>query len=444
MHNGSPVTESNQSAGGRLRTITVDQAIAGASNVLIAVLAARLLDVASFGFFGVVFLLYVLVQGVNRALVCDPLLVHPLEGQQRSGEVIGTSCVLGLALGVLTLLTGVAAQFWDHRLGGALLVMGLCLPLLVLQDLGRYMAFAVQRPAQALVLDVTWLVAQCAAVGVLLITDTRTLPWFVAAWAGAGAGAGLLLFAQWPVRSVRVGLAWLRYTWSFSWRYLVSYTSLQSAALGAASGVGAIAGTRALGALQGATLLVRPFATFQVAAVAASIGEITRSAGVHAQTRRLVALTSLVATTVAVLNAVVLLVLPASIGRAVLGDSWAATHPLLLPTGVQIVCLGVITGVRAGLLGMRRIAVVMRLDLLGTAAMVLATTGGAVVDGVKGALWGVALSQAILAALWWTLFWRATDHGAAPDPGRLSGLSPVTTPSPIPPATAPLPPAPTP
>ena len=40
------MSESKQSAGRRLSVITIDQAIAGASNVLSAVLAARVLGVA--------------------------------------------------------------------------------------------------------------------------------------------------------------------------------------------------------------------------------------------------------------------------------------------------------------------------------------------------------------------------------------------------------------
>ncbi|HEX6389183.1 MAG TPA: hypothetical protein VFZ89_07050, partial [Solirubrobacteraceae bacterium] len=132
-------TEGQHSARRQLSVITIDQAIAGASNVLIAVLAARLLGVASFGLFGIVFLVYVMVQGVSRALVCDPLLVHPVEGQERKGEVIGTSLVLGLALGVFIVLVGLAVRLIDDRLGNALVVLAACIPLLVLQDLGRYL-----------------------------------------------------------------------------------------------------------------------------------------------------------------------------------------------------------------------------------------------------------------------------------------------------------------
>lgn len=407
------MSEGTQTAGRRFRVITIDQAIAGASNVLIAVLAARLLSVSAFGFFGLVFLVYVMVQGVARALVCDPLLVHPEEAAARRGEIIGTSCVLGLGLAGVVLLAGLAGQLWDGRLGDALLVLALFLPLLVFQDLGRYLAFATQRPGSAVVLDGTWLVLQFAAVGALFATDTHSLAWFIAAWAGSGAAAGLLLFRQHGLREVRVGLSWLRYTWPFSWRYLISYVATQGAALGASGGVGAIAGPKALGGLQGATLLVRPFVTVQVAAIAASVGEVARSVGEQARLRRFVVKVTAVVTAMALVNAVVLLVLPDAAGEAVLGDSWSEAQRLLLPTGVQIVCLALMTGVRAGLLGMRAIQKVMRLDIAGTVIVLAASIIGAVIDGVLGALWAVAVGQALLATAWWLTFLLHVPEPAA-------------------------------
>src|SRR4051794_37141904 len=118
------MSQGEQSAGRRLSVITIDQAIAGASNVLIAVLAARLLGVASFGLFGIVFIAYVMAQGVSRALVCDPLLVHPEEAEARTGEVIGTSCLLALGLAVVVVAAGLAVRVLDARLGDALIVLG--------------------------------------------------------------------------------------------------------------------------------------------------------------------------------------------------------------------------------------------------------------------------------------------------------------------------------
>lgn len=421
------MSASKESAGRRLRVITVDQVIAGASNVLIAVLAARLMSVASFGLFGIVFLVYMIALGVTRALVSDPLLVHPLEAQDRLGEVIGTTCLLGIAVALGVLVAGLGALLVDPRLGDALLVLAACMPLLALQDLGRYLGFATQKPAAAVVLDVSWLVLLLVAVSALFVTGTHVLAWFIAAWGGSGAAAGLLLFAQHPPRGVRFGFSWLRHTWGFSWRYLISYTSTQGTALGLSGGVGAIAGARALGAVQGAVLLVRPFMTFQVAAIAASLGEVARAVAADQRPRRQAIRTSALTTAAALINAVALLVLPDGLGHAVLGATWHAAKPLLLPTGMQIVFLGLLTGVRAGLLGMRAIRTAMVIDVAGTVVVLVAAAIGAVINGALGALWAVSAGWGLLMIVWWVTFLSQTRAPAEP-------AAPEVTAGPMPPA----------
>jgi O-antigen/teichoic acid export membrane protein len=429
------VSTSKQSAARRLRVITIDQAIAGASNVLIAVLAARLLDVASFGLFGIIFLTDVMVQGVSRALVCDPVLVHPLEAQERPGDVIGTASLLGIGLAGVVLAAGLVASMWNARFGDALIVLAACLPLLVLQDLGRYLAFATQKPMSAVVLDVTWLVLLFGAVAVLFATDTRTLVGFIAAWGGSGAAAGLLLFTQYRAREVRLNLSWLRHTWGFSWRYVISYMSTQGAALGTSSGVGAIAGARALGGVQGALLLVRPFMTFQVAAIAASIGEITRSLAKPQQLRLHVARITVLTTGIALLNALVMLILPDRLGEVVLGASWHAAQPLLLPAGVQIVLMGLITGSRAGLLGTRAIRKVVVIDSAGAVVLLIAAISGASINGAKGALWAACVGLGLQTVAWWVTFLRHASDAMPPAPAPAapapvgSALPAVTVPN---------------
>jgi O-antigen/teichoic acid export membrane protein len=417
----------------QLSVITVDQAIAGGSNVLIAVIAARLLDPAAFGLFGIVFLLYMVVQGVSRALVNDPLLVHPEEAEDRTGEVIGTSSLLGLGLGAATALVGLAVSAIDTSLGEAIVVLGLCLPLLALQDLGRYLGFATQRPSSALVLDVTWLLLLVVAVIPLFVTGTHSLPWLIAAWGGSGAAAGLLVFAEHRVHGLRLGFSWLRYTWSFSWRYLISYVSTQSGALGAASSVGAIAGARALGGLQGALLLVRPFTTFQIALTAASIGHVTRSLGAGGGViRRYIGKVSVLTTTAAAVNLIVMVLLPDGVGRAILGDSWEVAQPLLFATGVQILFLGLLTGPRAGLLGMRAIRKLMAIDIVTTGLVFAASIVGAEINGALGAIWAVTVVQAAMTAVMWTTFLAASPGG---DVGTAMAADP------LPPEPAPTPPA---
>jgi O-antigen/teichoic acid export membrane protein len=412
--------------------ITVDQVISGASNVLIAVLAARLLSAAQFGLFGIVFLVYTILVGVTRALVSDSLLVHPVESRERPGEVIGTSVVLAFPLAAGLVLVGLGARLWSPSLGDALLVLGACLPLLVLQDVGRYLGYAIQRPMRAVVLDSVWLVVMLACVAVLFTRSGRTLASFIAAWAGSGAAAGVLLFVWYDIRRVRLGLSWVRYTWKLGWRYLVSYISLQGTTLGMSSEVGAIAGTRALGGVQGALLLVRPFTTFQVAASAATIGEVARAVGARGKVWRHVVVNTTLTTAVAALNVVVMLILPTKLGELVLGASWHPAKPLLLPTGVQILFIAVLTGPQAALLGVRAMRKAMTINVANSILLLIAALVGALLNGAKGALWAAAVAQGVVALAWWLTY---VTHRPQTEPAAVAAAEPTAAA----PGNAPLP-----
>lgn len=403
----------NRSAGRRLSVITIDQLISGGSNVLITVLAAHLLSVGGFGYFGIVFLVYTLMIGVYRALISDPMLVHPLEAHERPEDVIGAGCLLALGLAGTVLAAGLGVIAVSAEVGDALIILALCAPLLMLQDLGRYLGFAFQRPAAAIALDVVWLVIMLGAIAVLAVAGTHALPALIAAWAGSGAAAGLLLFVQHRGIRPRLHLSWLRYTWGFSWRYLISYASGQGAALATLTGVGAIAGARARGGLQGTLLVIRPYTTFQLSAVASGVGEISRYGLQGASARRHVTRTTFLTVGVALLTGAVMLLLPDSLGKLLLGATWDATKPLLLPTCALLLAIGLLTGPRIGLLGMRAIQKAVVIDVVSTAVVLATTLGGAVLAGVTGAVWLRAGGQAVMTLVWWLTFWTHTGPDQA-------------------------------
>ena len=407
-----------QGAGRRLSLITVDQAVSSASNFLVTILAAHALGVRSFGVFALVFLTYVTGQGLARSLTGEPLLVHATEARDRTGEVIGTGLWTGAvaALGCGT----VAGVLWAFGAGSAAAfgVLAVCLPLMFVQDLGRYLAFALHRPGRALVLDGTWLVLVVVSSVVLLVTDRSGLAAFVACWAGSGAVAGTIVLGQYRSSRPRIGTAWLRQTWTFSWRYAVSYASMQSAALGVSIALLAVANATALAAVRGAWLLLGPFVQLQAAAVAAGVAEVSRlPVGSPAVTRHVRRTTGLT-TGVAALNAAVLLVLPDVLGRLVLGATWAVTEPLLVPAGVVMVMLGLISGVRSALLGLRAVRITLLVDIATTVVTFVATVVGAVVDGAYGAFVFLAVAQAAVAAIWWTVYLRRPEADGQGRPER--------------------------
>ncbi len=405
---------SRRGAGRRLSLITVDQAVSSASNFVVTILAAHALGVRTFGVFALVFLTYVTAQGLARSLTGEPLLVHAAEARDRTGEVIGTGLWTGLVAAVAC--AGVAAVLWALGEGSAtaFAVLAVCLPLMFVQDLGRYLAFALHRPGRALVLDGTWLLLVVIGSAVLLATDRSGLATFVGCWAGSGAVAGAIVLVQHRSARPRIGTAWLRQTWTFSWRYALSYASMQSAALGVSVALLAVADARALAAVRGAWLLLGPFVQLQAAAVAAGVAEVARlpagSAAVAVHVRR----TTLLTTSAAVLNAAVLWALPDVLGRAVLGATWAVVEPLVLPAGVVMVMIGLVSGVRSALLGQRAVRTTLRLDLVATMVTFAATVVGAVVDAAYGAFAFLACAQAAVAAMWWVVHLRRVGVDAAP------------------------------
>lgn len=400
------LTREQQTAGRRLSTITVDQVLSGGSNLLVAVLAAHALTVAHFGLFGIAFLIFVLAQAITRALVCEPLLIHPEESETRSGDVIGTASVLGVAVGLMVAGSGLIARWWHADLGTALLVLAACMPLLVLHDLGRYLGFARHRPGDALALDVTWLLLLIASAGLVIASDNPSIVTFLMAWAGSGALAGLLTLWQHRGRSLRPHLGWLRETWTLAWRYLVSNFFNQGSALAASLIVAGLANAVALGALRGAQLLTRPFMTFYIAATAAGVAELSRAVPRTSDYSRHVRRTTVLTTGVALVNMGLLLAVPDALGRIAIGDTWQAAKPLLLPAGVQIVFIGMLSGVRAGLLGMRAIRTVMWLDVTTNVSILLLTTGGLLVGDVVTAYWALAIGQGVITAGFWIAYAR--------------------------------------
>jgi hypothetical protein len=411
-----PVTATADGSGRRLTAITIDQGISSLSNVLVALLAARVLGVESFGLFLVVSLTYIATQGFARALVGEPLLVRPKESHERPGEAIGSALVLGVGIGALVGTVGLAVSVGNHDLGGGLIALGLFLPFMIVQDLGRYLAVATQQPSRALVLDLVWLGLEVLAVGVLVLVDAETLTWFVVAWAGSGAAASGVLLWQHRAHRIRPTLGWLRETWPFSWRYASSFAARQGAGLASVSLAGAALGARALAAFSGALTLFGPQVQLQAAAMAAATSEVARLPAGNAAIDRHVRRTTLITGGAAAVNMVVLLVLPDRLGRLILDDVWEGTQTVLWPAGVQMLCIGLMSGVRAGLVGMRAVRTTLRLDIFQTVVVVLATTSAAQVFSVRGTYWTMAVAQAGLAVIWWTAYRRHMRRGEPVDP----------------------------
>lgn len=393
------------SANRRLSLVTVDQGVSSASNLIVLIWAAHALAPIDFGRFTLVFFVYVFAQGPVRALVSWPILVHPEDADRKPQAVLGSALILALGVGGLCTIAGLALFTSGSVLGPPMLVLAVSMPLLIVEDVGRFLAFGQSRPGLALVLDLIWLVLMAAAFVVLGLAGTLELTWFLAGWAGSGAIAGVWVFAQHGIPRLRDwSLGWLRERWDFSWRSLVSNTSSSTVALVGSWLMTYVSGPIAVAAVRAALLLERPSTTVQIAAATSTAADVARDGGNRATVLRHQRRVMLIAGAVAAVNLVVLVLLPDVIGRAILGQMWPIVEPLLVIVGLRVAAMAALSGVRAVLLGRRQIRIVMVVDIVATVTTIACLVVGAALGDAEGAVWGAFAGQALAAVAWWVAF----------------------------------------
>lgn len=399
----------------RMGLITIDQIISGGSNLLIILLVAHALSPQGFGWFTIIFLVYSLATTVQRALVSGPVLVHPEDADDDPGEVVGSALAVALLMSVLCAAAAVALWALGAERALSLLILAALLPPLLVQDLGRYLSWAVGKPVRSVWLDLLWLVLLLAGFAALALgLLPASLPVCLLLWGGSGGVAGLLVLGHgYGIRPGNISLTWLRRRWDFSWKYLLGAASAQLSVLGAVTVIVAFSTAATVAAVRAVTLLIRPGYTVQVAVGQSMTTDIAREnpgpRGVWAHVLRAIAITSVVA----VANVAFLLLMPDPVGRAILGNTWPLAEPLILPAGLQLLLAVLGSGTRDAMLGRRQITLVTVIDVAASLLLIAAAGIGAVVADARGVLWAMVIAQAALTVLWWVVFLTRARQPAA-------------------------------
>jgi O-antigen/teichoic acid export membrane protein len=397
--------------------VTLDQGVSSASNLVMLIWVAHTLSAADFGRFSLVFFVWVFTQnGVVRSLVSSTVMVHPKDAAERPRVVIGPAVLLSLLVGVLCMVAGAGIWWAGSSIGPPLLLVGVLMPLLGVQDVGRFIAIAQAKAGRAVVLDSIWLGLMLAAFIVVQVTHGATLMWLVAAWAGTGALSGIWVFVQHGApRARELSLDWLRERWHFSWRSLVASSSSAAVALVGSSLMAIVSGPLAVAAVRAALLLERPSTTVQTAVATSAATDIAREQSDNAGLLRHQRRTMTVSIAVAIVNLGILLVIPDSVGKLLLGNVWEIVEPLLLVVGFHVGVLAAQSGVRAALMGRRQIQAVMLVDITSTVLSIAGLVIGATLADAEGAMWGGVVGQAITATIWWIVLLRhLADHQPVP------------------------------
>lgn len=412
----------------RMTLVTADQVLSGASNVLVVIFIAHVLRPADFGRFTLLFLGFSVASVILRSLICSTVLVHPDDADERPGAIIGSTLLFSLAVGVVCCVAGFSLYVTGSTLGSGVLLLGAMLPLLQVQDLGRYLAIATRRPIRALWLDGMWIVLEVAALVYIVARDRATFEGCVLAWLVPGAVSGLWVFVQYgPPRPVDLTISWLRSRWDFSWRSMASSVTTQLSTLVGFSAVAVVSGGVAVGAVRAAILLTRPGNTVVDSVSRSAVADMARDRPDNRAIGGYVNRIAIISVAVALGNLVLLVFMPDAVGRAILGKTWPVTEPLILAAGLQLVFIAARNGTRGALLSRKDIRFIMVSDIIGSLLLIVVSFAGAVVADAQGVMWACALMHALLTLAWWALFPARLARTTPSDAGPRAALPGTST-----------------
>jgi hypothetical protein len=398
-----------------------DQGLSSLTNFALTILVARSVTTGGFGAFELTASIYLFFIGASRAVGAEPLMVRHSDDPDSvvvaaAREATGVALVAGLVTGPVCLVIG---GLLDDPSGPAIQALGLCLPGLLLQDSWRYVFFAAGRPAKAAANDGLWAVSQLFIVGWLLWRGDPSIAAFVLAWGASATIAAVAGAAQAGLvpRPLAV-TSWLRRHRDLAPRFLGEFAvGLGSAQLSLWL-IGVLGGLSILGALRAATVLIGPFRILLIAAPGAAIPELVRIR--NTSLRRFTRAVAVISWTLAVLIAawgVAVWFLPASIGEAVLGDSWDAAHSVLLWVTLSWSALGLATGALVGLRVLAAARRSFRARLVIAPSVLVVAVVGVELGDLRGAAAGLALASCGSAVVW-TLQLRAALRDVEEGEGR--------------------------
>ncbi|MDQ0848579.1 O-antigen/teichoic acid export membrane protein [Arthrobacter sp. B3I9] len=316
-----------------------DQAVSSISNFVAVAIVANVATAGEFGQFSLGYAGLLLFLGAQRALIGETLLVKysaagVLDPEARRA-VLGASMLASAALLPL-LLAGAAVVDGPSRL--LWLAIAASLPFVLVQDTLRYVFICEGRPSMALLIDGVWAALSIALMGFVALT-TGSVWGVVLCWGGgatAALAAGLILARALP--SPRSGARWLSANRNPGWRYLGEFSALNASTFVVLYLLAIPLGAAGVGALRAAQLLFSPLNTAFSAMKMAVIPELVRSRGTVVFRRRLIETFVVVAALACLWGAVVML-LPASVGVLLLGDTWRAASELRLPYFLQYIAM---------------------------------------------------------------------------------------------------------
>ncbi|MET8329326.1 hypothetical protein [Streptomyces sp. NPDC005181] len=388
----------------RARTAIVssvaDQGVAALTNILVLVAAARLSTVDGFARFSSVYLVFTVLLGISGAYTGQPLVLRRGGSDDVRGACRSAVAFTLLVAAALGALLAAGCLFVPGDTARALLMLGLVLPVVLGQDAMRYAFSTLQLPHLALAADVLRLV--CVLGSLAVQPHGAPAARLVVVW-GLSALPALLLSAALLHREAAgtpLRLSVLLKRGHLGQRFVVEFGVGNATSQLSVLGLGVFGNPLVVGALRGATTLFGPLNVLFTSATSFGPPLLGRLGSERRRVRATVGLAAVLAATAAAW-ATALALLPDTVGRHLLGDTWPAASALLPATGSQYTAMAVGT---CGLLALRMLdpRTTLSIQVMFSLAAVAFLAGGYALGGVPGAAWGLCLGSVCKAVATWT------------------------------------------
>jgi hypothetical protein len=399
----------------RVLSGAIDQVFSSASNGIFTFAVAVASTTESFGEMVLMITALVAILGAQRGAVGTPLLLKSDQTSERIRQEGCFALLASLAIGAAVL--GVMVIF-GSTVGLPAVLLGLSAPIVLCQDILRYVAIAEGRPHVAATWDGVWFVGTV----VLLVSawlKLSTVPWLIGGWAALGLIAFAGMAADLRTVPRLDGFArWARAGWQHRVRYGIDAGLEQITVFLVLVMAAAVLTPTATAALRGATVLLAPIAILAAALQLIVISESTRSSAQpravwYASLRWLAGIAGL-----SVVGGVVLCSLPVSVGAYLLGQSFEPAQHVLPIVVVQYCANAVAFALGIFLKALNRSSDVMRFKIATMLVTLVAATCAALLfRSASGVAIGLAAGTILVSSLGLVYYapWKARTRVSSVD-----------------------------
>ena len=303
---------------------------------------------------------------------------------------------------------GVLALFFDDPLRVSLLILGLSIPGLLVQDVWRYSFFASDKSLRAVLNDAIWAVVQLGCLVGFAVFGGLDLPRVMLSW-GIGATCAAVAggFQSGVHPSINLARGWWSMQKDLAGRFVGERVSMYGANYGIVYLTSLVGGLTQAALIRAGQLLIGPLNVLNMGLGLAALPQASAAAGRSISSLiRVSIVTALVIGVGSAVWGVVVLTMPDEIGRSILGDSWTGARFTGAAFSLYMVGAGTQTGALIGLRALEQARKTLPLTIV-TGTFVLACgVAGTAIAGAQGATLAVGVAMCAASAGWWVAYLR--------------------------------------